>query len=300
MDNDNFFPLKFRGAQILGLKKLAVSAIETEGIVLQELEAEKGKNSIVWKAAGQIMEYIAGRLLGEDHVLELHSQGGEENHASRLVLRSSPKNGSITAFVGGPGIEQRTIVDNTGASSFFQLAPPMLGRINYYGVVSALPAEPFIGDICIFEASEKVGWLLVYTGVGTFKWKKIGGPPLVAEVAKEETTKSNVYADLETIGPAITAPLKGDYLVGIGCAAFNSEAGRDNSMSYAIGGTGAIDEDRLKFTNTGVFLPQGNIFRRKEKTNLAIAASIKAKYKTSGGTASFNSRFIELDPIRVG
>jgi hypothetical protein len=52
MDNDNFSPLKIRGSQILGLLKIAVKAIETEGIRLKAQEfsekAPTAVNKISW------------------------------------------------------------------------------------------------------------------------------------------------------------------------------------------------------------------------------------------------------------
>lgn len=169
---------------------------------------------------------------------------------------------------------------------------------------AALPANPFDGQVIdyVADAANGVVWRFRYraASASAFKWELIGGSPLEAHVAAAETQGTTaVYGALTTPGPSITVPLAGDYLVTIGAEITNNTAATANMMSYDVGGTGAVDADRIILVLFSAS-EQSNHERTKLKTALAAATALVAKYKTSGGTGTYLERTMLVLPRRVG
>jgi hypothetical protein len=194
----------------------------------------------------------------------------------------------------------KLLLNGDGESDYMQLGTT--GKVTDWGLVEALPGSPSKGDRCVFIADEANGifWNLIYDGEGEYPWKKIGGPPLFAEVETQEGTKSTSYANLATTGPSITAPLAGDYMVGIGAYILSEEASTGAyRMSYAIGGTAASDNDAIVGVR-GSGEGHASVARTKRQAGLAASTVFLAKYKVSGGKGGFRGRWMTIDPIRVG
>jgi hypothetical protein len=172
-----------------------------------------------------------------------------------------------------------------------------------WGLVTALPVFRSVGDTCKYYADKTNGviWDLIYDGEGEFPWKKIGGPPLVAEVQTFQKTTSKTFAALATAGPSITTPLKGDYDISVeACCSLPSYD--EGVMSYDIGATGASDEDAASFAHDNVTagVASTNSARRR-KTGIGSGVAIVSKYHVVVGVeANFGRRRIAIDPIRVG
>jgi hypothetical protein len=146
-------------------------------------------------------------------------------------------------------------------------------------------------------------WMLVYNGQSSssLKWEFLGGSALYAAVATSETTTSASYADLATVGPAITLPLAMDCFVTHGCRIFpasNIEA----RMSYAIGATAAVDADSVINGTTVASFGGRSVSRVKRQNALTAATTLTAKYilSSSSSTNSFEARWMTVQPIRVG
>lgn len=168
-------------------------------------------------------------------------------------------------------------------------------------LVTALPGSPTDGQVIFFDTGTAgVIWQLRYNSAaaGSYKWQFLGGPSLTAAVATQETTASTSYAALSTAGPSVTIPLAGDYDVKIGGRMWTNSAGGVASMSYDIGGTGAVDGDRI--TMFGSADTGGHAWRNKRQTGLTATTVLTSKYKTSAGTGSFADRRIDIIPVRVG
>jgi len=166
--------------------------------------------------------------------------------------------------------------------------------------ITTLPTVPFNGQEVFYLADDTNGivWHLKYreASASTYKWEVVGGPPMFAEVATQQSTGSGTYAALATAGPSLTVPLAGDYDVEIGAQVFNGTACQAN-MSYDIGGTGAVDADSWEVGIAVNTYPAGSRMRRK--TALAASTALVSKYKTSAGTAFFKNRWMRVQPVRV-
>lgn len=170
-------------------------------------------------------------------------------------------------------------------------------------VVTALPGSPTDGQEINYlaDAVNGIVWHLKYraASASAYKWEYVGGPPLSAEVAAQQTTSNGAYADLATVGPSITLPLAGDYDVEHGCYVQTSAtADTAGYMSYSIGATGAVDADGIiGYGGTAANVGQ-NVFRRQRKAALA-AVTLVAKYRKGGGSPLFQYRRIAATPVRV-
>jgi hypothetical protein len=179
----------------------------------------------------------------------------------------------------------------------------LIGTYQHAALVTALPSSPENGDQCVLTDSltaPTYSWLLQYVSAkSTNKWQFIGGSPLVAEVATSQTSSSTSYAALATVGPSITVPVAGDYLVGIGAFFLNAVTGQVGRMSYDIGGTGAVDADAIYGADIASSpLGPGHLSRIQKKSLTAVA--LVSKYKTNTGTYTWADRWMHLTPVAVG
>lgn len=150
------------------------------------------------------------------------------------------------------------------------------------------------------DAANGILWHLVYeSGEATYKWRCIGGRPLLSEVTATEGTASLTYAALTTPGPSVALPRAGDYDVEIYAHIFLDTTGSTGYMSYDIGGTGAVDADSIQPGKSGSAQITWPTSRLRRKTGLATS-TLTAKYKQSlavSGTFSF--RVMRVDPVRI-
>lgn len=167
-------------------------------------------------------------------------------------------------------------------------------------VVTALPLEPKNGQVVYFlaDATNGIVWTLKYraNSASAYKWEVVGGSSLVAEVATSETTASGSYVALTTPGPSLALPLAGDYDVKIG-SIIASTGEFFSAMSYDIGGSAAVDADRV----SGVGGNGNEVGASREQRKAALAAvTLTAKYRVGGGTGTFLGRQMRAMPVRVG
>ncbi len=163
---------------------------------------------------------------------------------------------------------------------------------------TTFPGSPTDGqEFCyLADSTNGVVWRFKYRSgsASTYKWECIGGLPLFSEVLTDESTTSTTYAALATAGPSVVAPLAGDYDVRIGGLQYNVNT--NGYMSYDIGVTGAVDNDAM-IQGSGGGSQTGSRLRRK--TALSAGTNLVAKYKTISGTMHWQTRWMEVKPVRV-
>jgi len=160
-------------------------------------------------------------------------------------------------------------------------------------LVTSLPGSPTDGQECILVDSTSAPtyqWRLRYNSTTT-KWHYLGGTPGFHEIATSESTSSTTYAALATAGPLFALPVAGDYDVEFG-AKFT--VNNTITMSYDIGGTGAVDGDSISANNN-----TGSHSRLRRKTGLT-AVTLTAKYKVDTGTHSAMNRWMRITPVKLG
>src|SRR5262245_14701541 len=167
-------------------------------------------------------------------------------------------------------------------------------------LVTALPATAVDGQEVILVDSltaPTYNWRFRYVAAkATNKWVFVGGPPLYAEVATPETLGTiNTYLDLATVGPTVTVPVVGDYIVDIR-EAHSAPGASTVNVSYSIGATAANDVDAII---TGNIVNATYSQSRSRRKNALPAGALTMKYKTDAITPSFRNRSIEVTPIAV-
>jgi hypothetical protein len=250
-----------------------VTLVENDRVLVKD-QTTKSQNGI-W-----VVKAVPARALDADAAAEL--SGG-----STIYVEEGTRNKRRTFQIITPG----NITPGTTAHEYLQLG------FKDFGLVEALPtSEAVKNDKCSYYANKANGvvWDLIYDGEGEYPWKKIGGAPLIDEVATAQNTGSATYADLATVGPSLTTPLKGDYMVSTGCYSYTNSSFA--FMSYSIGASAAVDADSTAHGLSDAAMHS----RTARKTALAASAALVAKYKAGATLAEFAKRWITIDPIRVG
>lgn len=176
--------------------------------------------------------------------------------------------------------------------------------------VTTLPVTAQDGDEVRYLADSTAGvvWHLRYraSAPSIYRWEFIGGSSLYSEVATEEvygpSGSSDTFGDLATVGPSVALPLAGDYDVQAGCRGHVNGVAGFSMMSYAIGGTAAVDADALVANEpAGDHTSPKSMARWRRKTGLD-AVTLTAKYRNNNTTVAgaFSARWIAVTPVRVG
>lgn len=175
----------------------------------------------------------------------------------------------------------------------------------YAPEVITLPATPVDQQECIYVADTTNGikWHFRYraASASSFKWEAVGAStPLYSEVATDESTASTTYVDLATVGPSVTLPLAGDYVISFGGQVYNTTASIGIYVSAKLGAAAATDANGVTNVSptASAILPVWRSFRR---TGFAASDVIKLQVRSVGaGTARFLNRSLEVQPLRVG
>lgn len=172
-------------------------------------------------------------------------------------------------------------------------------------LVSALPAAPADGQEVYFQSTSMaavgVAWHLRYraAATGPYPWELVGGTPLIYEMSStSETTSSTTYADLATVGPQLTAPLAGDYLIEFG-AGLASSTGVTARASVDFGPAPATNADNILLLS-GIAGAAAQESRKLAPKAIAAGQVVKMVYNTDSGVATFQKRWLSLYPRRVG
>lgn len=178
----------------------------------------------------------------------------------------------------------------TTALTFASLSP------RDFGEVEALPAGAVKGDLCTYKTVQAgVGWRLEYTEDGTeWPWRFVGGAPLYLFVTGEVEVKNAEYA-VKAGNLELTAPLKGDYMIGVG-AYINGGSGGGTYISYKVGAVAPSLENAAFLGEKGV----GTTDNVRKKTALAAATLIQTQYATDSTGAFVSKRYLSVIPTRVG
>ena len=173
-------------------------------------------------------------------------------------------------------------------------------------LVTSLPADPVDGQVINYDTgTDGVVWHFRYDAgsASAYKWQFVGGAPLYNEVTTDQGTASGVPTDLATVGPSLTNPLAGDWIVEFGANMYSVTNNSAQIMALQVGGAGPAD------ANAGILIGQpagsntahasgARVIRR---TAIAASSAWVPKYwQLGGGTGQFRNRWITLTPIRVG
>lgn len=171
---------------------------------------------------------------------------------------------------------------------------------------TSFPSSPKDGDIHVLVDSTTAPayqWQFRYNANSSHseKWEFIGGSPARAFIATEESTTSTSYTDLTTVGPSVTVPYKGLYLVTMDTYTRDSSG---NALSSCISvkiGTAATSTDQEVKVDVG-FNKHGPLIRTQTITVPNDNTELRMQYKreTASGTPHWKNRTLIVSPIRIG
>jgi hypothetical protein len=169
-------------------------------------------------------------------------------------------------------------------------------------LVTSLPASGFNGQIIDHLADATNGVVHRYryraAAPAPYRWEFVGGSPLEAESSAAGTRASTAYGDLTgtSVGPALTVPLAGDYLVTVE-ANIQNNAGEGRIAPQF--GAAAVNPDDAAAGGESANLTV-DASKTSRRTIAAAGTTVTAKYSASSSTATFGRRRLLIVPVRVG
>ncbi len=155
------------------------------------------------------------------------------------------------------------------------------------------PADPTNGAIWEFKYAS--------ASASTYKWQFSGGAPMYSTVATDESSASTTYVDLATVGPSVTVPRAGDYMVRWGATCYNNANNANPYTAVKRGAAATSDSDAATFaySSTSVTTPGVSIAREVLMTGLSASDVLKLQYRVAAATGHWVNRFISVTPVRI-
>ena len=175
--------------------------------------------------------------------------------------------------------------------------------LSNYG--TSLPASPYDGQEAVLVDSltnPAYAWRFRYNAASTspYKWIFIGGGWLQsADNVSVSTTVLFPGPWVDLGGPKVTAPRSGDYVVSFSSVAGNGTA-NGGAMINIRSGTNAPGDQTLSYCMCAIVNQYETLSRQGVLTNVVAGEAITVMYLSHiVGTAAFDRRYINVQPLRV-
>lgn len=186
-------------------------------------------------------------------------------------------------------------------------------------VVTALPASATDGDEIYYMPNSGAGstdsnssaiWHLRYRAAAphaNYKWECLGGSPLYSGVETVGETKllnGAARSDLATVGPQLTLPLRGDYMIQHGFFGYPNGGAGTPEMYQAIFVNG-VEETSNHWAIIGYSSANGAAQATTKafvRQDVLAGWLVQCKYggNNTGGTGAWSGRYLTAIPRRVG
>lgn len=173
------------------------------------------------------------------------------------------------------------------------------------GYGTTLPSSPLDGQEFVLVDSitaPSYQWRLRYNASSSsaYKWEFVGGSPWIVRTDMTETTTSTTAVDLATVGPQLTLPRDGDYLIQYQAQMTNSIVS-SNLLWIALNGTTAGVDGNMGVIALSIPLANNYFVGGQQGRFNAVtgARTVKMQYSVGGGTGTFLRRTLMVTPIRV-
>jgi len=224
------------------------------------------------------------------------SQGNALYECSGVRFRNAIA-GQVATVSGYLAQPNDPIWNLTGAGGAGTTPPP--SNTVGFARVTALPASPVDGNTIEYvDAASGSDWFFQYNST-TGLWVWVGGENYAEVLTDENTSTLNTYIDLTTVGPSITVPLAGDYLIRAGSKGWSTvNTGQAMATAIEVGAAATVDADA--FGNTGATSALMAIgANRAYRKTLTAGTALKLQYKTPSAVAHWLARWLTVHPITV-
>lgn len=250
---------------------------------------------------GQVLSADAAQATGLKWIVA--PTGGKTSWYENVYNPATPYvSGDVVTY---NGVTYLAVNPSTG-----QTPPAVSAGSGGVGIGITLPASPTDGMEYILTDSltaPTYAWRFRYLAAkATNKWLFIGGAPVTGEVATFQTTNSTAYADMATVGPSVTVPVAGAYLIRhtVGhCKANNAvQAGLQRFATVKLGAAAAADTEAGVCGDDNATTGGYYSLAWMGVRNLAAGDVVKMMYRYSAvvGLAEFGRRALTVEPLAVG
>lgn len=172
---------------------------------------------------------------------------------------------------------------------------------------TSFPGSPVDDQVAWIQNATMAGYGAVWgfkynAGSGSsYKWEFFGGAPMKDEIDTAETCSSAPWVDITTVGPQVTVPLNGDFLLHYGL-----EVSGTPGVAFIwaaapkIGSAATSSADQVVFAgpNPGGATTASSLARARVKTGLTSGDVIKLQYGRTSADFTAQLRFLHVLPIR--
>lgn len=201
-------------------------------------------------------------------------------------------------------------VDTAQALGLKWATPASGGGGSAVSIGTTLPSSPSNLQEAILVDSltaPTYSWRFIYDTSITDanKWIFTGGSPIEVSIEAADTTASATPVDLSAVGPSITIPRSGLYILAGGAAIANSTNGSGGLVAIKRGAAALSVNDMVAQFQVSAASQLNVIFgpfsREFPASQLTGGDVYKLQYQIIGaaGTASFSRRWLRLWPMRV-
>jgi hypothetical protein len=165
---------------------------------------------------------------------------------------------------------------------------------------TTLPASPTDGQQAILTdniTTPTYAWLFQWSQTAT-KWFFIGGSPWAGEVDADETSSTNGFLDLTTVGPTFTIPRAGRYIYQFTAETQQAAVGNNCVTGMKLGAGGLGTTDVTTISGTGTNFATTHTLGPAART--AAASDVwKMQYNSTGATCHWRHRRLSIIPVYV-
>jgi len=142
---------------------------------------------------------------------------------------------------------------------------------------------------------------------GSFKWRFLGGAPIVSSLATATATSSGTYVTLDGGTPAVTLPGIGVYEISHGMKCLNVATSVYGIQNIQTNGSAPGDDNNAAHSSSGATAAAGaNLQESVAMTFVRTVASVSTSavcvcvYRTGGTAVTFSNRWLSVRPVLLG
>jgi hypothetical protein len=196
-----------------------------------------------------------------------------------------------------------------GTSDHLDTAVPRSIRQNVIlpdPAVTNLPDEPYDGQEVDYHPGGALSgspvWRFVWRSAlnsGSGAWAFVGGPPMYHAIStSQRQTATSTWGDLATIGPTVTVPVGGDYLVRITAGCVNKFSGANRVIIGAsIGATNPVAWE--VGADIAAVNHYENVSTERVMTGLSASNEIRLRYYQVNDGVDWTARMLTVTPIEL-